>query len=93
MVQQSYIVGKRYKLMFCSDPDEMNRIYWRAAARGRGPRAAAMPHFSPVILKRRGGFSGTSKRPPLCALDPEMTMGGPRPGNDNGGGPHCHFRV
>ena len=39
---------------------------------------AAMPHFSPVILKRRGGFSGTSKRPPLCALDPEMTMGGPQ---------------
>ena len=38
---------------------------------------AAMPHIAPAILKRRGGFSGTSKRPPLCALDPEMTMGGP----------------
>ena len=43
---------------------------------------AAMPHIAPVILKRRGGFSGTSKRPPLCALGPETAMG-----------THCHFRV
>ena len=30
--------------------------------------AAAMPHIAPVILKRRPGFLGTPKRPPLCAL-------------------------
>ena len=36
-----------------------------------------MPHIAPVILKRRGGFSGTSKRPPLWVLGPETAMGGP----------------
>ena len=36
---------------------------------------AAMPHIAPVILKRRGGFSGTSKRPPLWVLGPETAMG------------------
>ena len=30
--------------------------------------AAAMPHIAPVILKRRPGFLGTPKRPPLWAL-------------------------
>ena len=37
--------------------------------------AGAMPHIAPVILKRRGGFSGTSKRPPLWYLGPETATG------------------
>ena len=38
-----------------------------------------MPHIAPAILKRRGGFSCTSKRPPLWVLGPEMTMGMTKP--------------
>ena len=34
-----------------------------------------MPHIAPAILKRRGGFSGTSKRPPLWVLGPETAIG------------------
>ena len=34
-----------------------------------------MPLIDPAILKRRGGFSGTSKRPSLCALGPETAIG------------------
>ena len=34
-----------------------------------------MPHIALAILKRRGGFSGTSKRPPLWVLGPETATG------------------
>eukprot|EP01046_Picozoa_sp_COSAG06_P002754 COSAG06_NODE_100_length_24132_cov_93.237507_15_plen_182_part_00 len=56
----------------------------KSALTGPGPRSAsaadcmrtyscmllhaAMPHIAPAILKRRGGFSGTPKRPPLWNL-------------------------
>ena len=33
-----------------------------------------MPHIAPVILKRRPGFLGTPKRPPLWYLGPEIAM-------------------
>ena len=37
--------------------------------------AAAMPRNAPAILKRRPGFSGTPKRPPLWYLGPETATG------------------
>ena len=39
----------------------------------------AMPRIAPAILERRGGFSGTSKRPPLRVLGAEIAMGGSLP--------------
>ena len=41
-----------------------------------------MLHIAPAILKRRGGFSGTSKRPPLRALYRQKTSQEHRVGLD-----------
>ena len=37
-----------------------------------------MPHIAPVILKRRPGFLGTPKRPPLWALGTGIGRGAER---------------